>query len=396
MAGHIFIYGGIGTDKRLGEISAEYVRQQIAQYKTEDELVVHIISNGGDVFEGEAIYNALKNTGKKITTHIEGTCASIATLIAAAGEQIVMNKTARFMIHNPKISAFQAADSRDLRHVADQLDQIKTLLINVYDQKTSLGKEKLWELYDNETWLTADEAQQMGFIDESVDAIKAVAKVDLIKIKTEMEQKKAEGLWAKIQNLLSLSKFKNEFSETLQDGRVILVMAETEDWTGAQVVLEDGTNLPAGDYVLASGKTLTIDDSGVISKITEAAPAAPAEEDTQNQDMENKIKELEAQLAEAKAAKQTADAAAAAALTQATSAEAKSAKFENRLAVIEKSFLELKESAGKTFGDRTDPDKGPAFKNANERPEDPMMDAMARDLGQAYVTSRPSNTFLRK
>ena len=118
MAGHIFIYGGIGLDQREHEISADNVRQQINENKSESELIVHLISPGGDVFEGEAIYNALKNSGKKITTHIEGTCASIATLIAAAGSNIIMNKTARFMIHNPKISNMQtAADSRDLRHV---------------------------------------------------------------------------------------------------------------------------------------------------------------------------------------------------------------------------------------------------------------------------------------
>lgn len=368
MAGHIFIYGGIGTDKREREISFDDVRQQIEQNKAESELIVHIISNGGDVFEGEAIYNALKNTGKKITTHIEGTCASIATLIAAAGDTIIMNKNARFMIHNPKISGLGAsADARDLRHVAAQLDQIKTLLISVYDSKTSLGKEKLWELYDNETWLTADQAVQMGFIDESVDAIKAVAKVDLNKIKIMAKEK---NLWDSVQNLFSLKKFKNEFTETLQDGTVIIVMSEDENWTGKQVIYEDGSPLPDGEHTLASGKVITV-AAGLISEVKEAA----APEDNQNEDMQNRIKELEAQLAEATAARDQALAQATATEKKATEATAKANKFENRLGTIEKEFLKLKEEAAKPIGDTTDP--GLAVRpinQTNKKGADPMGD----------------------
>lgn len=367
MAGHIFIYGGIGLDVRQHEISAQDVRNQLDENKNESELVVHIISPGGDVFEGEAIYNALKNTGKTITTNIEGTCASIATLIAAAGDKIIMNKTARFMIHNPKITGMQsAADSRDLRHVADQLDQIKTLLINVYLNKTGLGKEKLWELYDNETWLTADEAVKMGFIDEAVEAIKAVATVNLKNIKMT----KNVTFWAKMQNALEAFKnFKNAFTEALADGRVIVVESEDEDWTGKKVTLEDGTPLPAGEHELASGKKISVDDQGTITSVTEAEPPADKQ---QTEDMDNKIKELEAQLAEAKNAKEVAEANAK---TQVAAAEAKATKFENRVAGIEKEFLKFKEEASKTMGDTSELPKGPVFKNADkEQKSDPMGD----------------------
>jgi len=368
MAGHIYVFGGIGTDIRNHEVSSQDVRSQIDQNKAESELIVHIISPGGDVFEGEAIYNALKNSGKTITTHIEGTCASIATLIAAAGEKIIMNKSARFMIHNPKITGMQsAADSRDLRHVADQLDQIKTLLINVYLNKTGLGKEKLWELYDNETWLTADEAVKMGFIDESVDAIKAVATVNLKNLKMS----KNVTIWSRIQNALDAFKtFKNAFTEALADGRVIVVESEDEDWTGKKVSFEDGSPLPAGEHELASGKKITVDDQGSITAVTEAP--APADKQ-QTEEMDNKIKELEAQLAEAKSAKETAEATALAAQSEAASATAKASKFENRVAAIEKDFLKLKEEAGKTIGDTTDLPKGPVNKlNNQDQNIDPM------------------------
>lgn len=341
--GHIFIYGGIGEE--AGEVSVKDVQQQIAQYPNAAEFDLHIISGGGDVFQGYGIYNLIKNTGKKITTKIEGLCASIATLIAFAGETIIMNKTSEFMIHNPAISGLDG-DSKDIRNVADQLDKIKTLLIDVSGQRAlrngkPITKERLWELYDNETWLTAHETENLGFADEVVEAMKAVAKVNLTKQKDEMEQSEIKKMFAKFTNLFKSLRYKNQVSDTLEDGRIIIVMAEGEDWVGAQVMLEDGSPLEAGDYTLASGKTITVDANYVITAVGEAAPA---NEEPQDTDMQNRIKELEAQLAEANAKNQSASA-------QVVQAEAKTAKFENRLKNMEQDFIKLKEAAEKTIGD---------------------------------------------
>jgi len=364
MTGEIFVYGEIGTGP--GQVSQKLVKSQID--KNAEKYVVHIFSPGGDVFEGYGIYNAIKNdtAGKPVEVHIEGLCASIATLVAAAGHKIIMNKTGQFMIHNPHISDLKG-DADKLRSVANQLDQIKSILINAYKVRTGLTDEKLWALYDNETYLTADEAVTMGFVDESVDAIKAVAKLDLNNFK--MTQKK-ESLWAKFQNMLSV--FKNAFEEALADGRVVVVESEDEDWTGKRVMLADGSPLEAGSHQLVSGKVITVDEAGTITQVTQAE--APADKQ-QNEEMDNKIKELETALAEAKAAKETAEAAANAAKTEATQATAKAAKFENRVTMIESEFLKLKEAMGQTVGDKSEPGKGPAFKNVNqEAKRDPMGD----------------------
>lgn len=374
MMGHVFIYGGIGTGR--GEISFQNVNNQLAENKGSEEITVHIISPGGDVFEGEAIYNALKNSGKKIITHIEGTCASIATLIAGAGEKIIMNRTARWMIHNPKISAIsEASDSRELRHVANQLDQIKTLLIDVYDRKTTLGKEKLWELYDNETWLTAEQAETMGFIDESTDAIKAVATVNLKHYRMEAKDKSLLGV---IKNLFGLKKFKNEFTETLADGSVIIVMSEDGDWTGKPIVREDGAPLEAGDYTLASGKVITIDANSTITKVTEAAPP---EDEVKPEDME-KIKQLEAQLAAAKASEAEA-LAKIAALDQSTTAI--TARFEARFKELEDKNKEQEDSLKKVVGTIPPLKKGPAFVNVDNPAQD--YDPMGEDF-KKFLTAR--------
>lgn len=367
MTGDIQIYGGIGRER--SEISFDNVKSQLDANKTATELAVHIVSPGGDVFEGEAIYNLLKNSGKKITTYIEGTCASIATLIALAGERIVMNKTGRFMIHNPKISGLNTqADARDLQHISMQLDKIKTLLIDVSAKKTGMTQEKLWDLYDKETWLTADEAVTMGFVDETVDAIKAVAKVDLKHYKM-----KDKTVWDRITNLFSLKKFKNEFTETLADGRSIIVMSDDEDWTGKQVIYEDGTPLEPGDYTLASGKVISVGENTTISEVKEAAPAAEkTEESPENM---KQLEELKAQLAEALAAKEAAEAALGQQQAQAKEAQAKAVKFENRINQLEKDFLLLKEETSKTMGDTTPPGKGPVIKNVTkEQNVDPMGD----------------------
>jgi ATP-dependent protease ClpP protease subunit len=376
MMGHVFIFGAIGTGR--GEVSFQNVSGQLSlpENLASDEITVHIISPGGDVFEGEAIYNALKNAGKRIITHIEGTCASIATLIAGAGEKIIMNKTARFMIHNPKISAItQAADSRELRHVADQLDMIKTLLIDVYDRKTTLGKEKLWELYDNETWLTADEAEKQGFIDESTDAIKAVATINLNKYKMEAKDK---GLLSFFKNLFALKKFKNEFTETLADGSVVIVMSEDGDWTGKQIVREDGSPIEAGNYTLVSGKVITVDANSTITQVADA----PVEDKTETPEDMEKIKQLEAQLAAAKAAQAAAEAQIAA---RDNSAEAITARFEAKFKELDEKAKAQEEELKKVVGTVPPTNRGPVFKNADNPAKD--YDPMGEEA-KKYLTGR--------
>lgn len=371
MTGDIYIYNVIGPDASMGEVSAENIRHQLKANKDAEELTLHIISPGGDVFEGYSIYNALKNSGKKITTHIEGTCASIATLVAAAGQNIIMNRTAQFMIHNPKVSGLSSdADSKRLRNVADQLDQIKSILIDVYERKTGLSKEKLWELYDNETWMSAVEAEQMGFIDESVDAIKAVASFDLTNFTNNMKDAKEtsilQGLINRFSNLL---KYKNEQSVTLEDGTVILVMSEDGDFTGKPVTREDGSPLEPGDYKITDGRTITVGEGSTITEVKDAEPAAVAEPNKE-EDMkkDEEIANLKAQLAEAKA--------------QATTASASAVKFENRLKTVEKEFLTLKEEALKTLGDPAPQGKGPVFKNVDNPAMDfdPMGEEVKKNL----------------
>lgn len=360
--GHIFIYNYIGSGP--GEISVKNIQAQIDPKATEYNL--HIVSGGGDVFEGFGIYNLLKNTGKKITTLIEGDCASIATLIAFAGEKIIMNTASRFMIHNPHISDLKG-DARVLRNVANQLEKIKTVLLDVSQARSQrngkdISREVLSDLYDKETYMSPVEAQRMGFVDEVQDAIKAVAKIN-VNMETNVITKFFSWFKKKEPKMI------NQMMETLEDGRAIMVMAEGDDWVGAQVVLETGEMLPAGDYVLGSGATITVDENSTITQktmpeVTETPTDSPAEE-PENQTPEDmkKIEELETKVAELTAKLE--------AETQAkTQAQNISAQFENRLTELSKTVEGLKT---KTVGDTTPLPKGPAFKSSSQdKPVDMM------------------------
>jgi len=270
------------------------------------------------------------------------------------------------MIHNPYITDLKG-DSHELRNVANQLDKIKALLIDVSARRAarngkSISNDELISLYDNETWLTSEETKnKYGFVDEVVDAIKAVAKINLNDFK--MEQKD-NWLKATIKALFGGRKFKNDFTETLQDGTVVVVVSEDGDWTNKPIMTESGDPLPPGDYTLASGKVITVGDGSTISAVKDA-PAAAAETKETPEDM-SKIKELEEQLAAAK----TSQAAAEAKVAELATASAKqSAAIEARFKALEDA---KKAEEGKTVGEKFTPGRGPILALGGEMEEDPM------------------------
>lgn len=152
----VYLYDEIGG----WGITARSFLSQIKQIK--GKVTLHINSPGGDVFDGIAIYNTLKDRGD-VTVKIEGLCASIASIIAMSGDSVEMADNSMMMIHNPW--AGMNGESSEFKKMADVLDQIKSLLITTYKTKTSLSDEVISELMDQETWLSASEALEKGFID---------------------------------------------------------------------------------------------------------------------------------------------------------------------------------------------------------------------------------------
>lgn len=160
---NINIFGDITSYafEELGEVSAANLSKQLEEIKDAKTINVHISSYGGEVKEGLAIYNVLKNHKAKVKTYCDGFACSIASVIFMAGEERIMNKASLLMIHNAWTFAQGNAD--ELRKQADDLEKITSASINAYLEKINISENQLKKLMDNETWLTYEEALDMGF-----------------------------------------------------------------------------------------------------------------------------------------------------------------------------------------------------------------------------------------
>lgn len=138
-----------------------------------EEIHLHINSPGGSVFEGVTIYNLLVAHKAKIIVHIDGIAASIASVIALSGDEVLIAENGMVMIHNPSVIAW--GDAEVMRKNAEILDRVKDAILNTYEDRTNLGREKLSELMDKEEYFSADEAVTAGFASKKVSPVKAAA-----------------------------------------------------------------------------------------------------------------------------------------------------------------------------------------------------------------------------
>lgn len=132
-------------------------------------------SPGGNVFDGIAIYNALKSHPASVHVQVDGLAASIASIIAMAGDSIHMAKNAFLMIHNAW--ALAIGDSEEMRKMADVLDKIDTTMVKTYVERTGSNQRDVRRMMSEETWMTADEAKEHGFADSVGDPVEAAAKL---------------------------------------------------------------------------------------------------------------------------------------------------------------------------------------------------------------------------
>ena len=159
----IWIYEQIGEDFWTGGgVTAKSFQKEISAIKA-SQIDLHINSPGGSVFDGITIYNLIKQHPANVTAYIDGLAASIASVIALAGDTVVMAENALYMIHNPSGMAFGTAG--DLRSFADVLDKIGGTMITAYASKTGKSEDEIRAMLDAESWLTADEAKEAGFVD---------------------------------------------------------------------------------------------------------------------------------------------------------------------------------------------------------------------------------------
>ncbi|HZG82051.1 MAG TPA: head maturation protease, ClpP-related, partial [Brevibacillus sp.] len=129
-----------------------------------EPLEIAINSPGGDVYAGSEIYTALKEYQGEVTVKIVGVAASAASVAAMAGDRVLISPTAQIMIHNVSSGAW--GDHRDHAHEADVLKGWNKSIANAYALKSGLSESELLAMMNKETWLTAQEAKEKGFVDE--------------------------------------------------------------------------------------------------------------------------------------------------------------------------------------------------------------------------------------
>lgn len=169
----IIISGIIGWD-----VLASDIKKEFKSLKPNDEVDIEINSQGGSVFEGIEISNAIKNHKGKTNVVITGISASIGSYIAMSGDTIKAYDDATFMIHNA--SVISIGDHRDMRKTANVLESLTNILSKSYAKQTGQSNSEIRGLMDDETWFFGDEIKNAGFVDEIIQTEKPEDKEDAV------------------------------------------------------------------------------------------------------------------------------------------------------------------------------------------------------------------------
>ena len=170
----IYIYDDVKDDsynwwtdeKEESETSAKYIKKVLESNQNATEINLYINSYGGDVKEGLGIYNQLKRHQAQVNVYIDGFACSIASVIAMAGDKVVMGTNALMMIHHASMGVFGNAE--ELRKAANDVEVIDQASCSSYLTKAGekLNEDTLKQLLDNQTWLNAEQCLEYGLIDE--------------------------------------------------------------------------------------------------------------------------------------------------------------------------------------------------------------------------------------
>lgn len=306
---HIYIYGIIDWMQDdfasdFGMVNLKDVKKQVDAQKEAKSITVHIHSPGGVVTEGFAIHDFIRSQGKPVTTIIEGECASIATVIALAGDTRKMTSNSDFMIHMPWGMA--AGESEDIQKYADHLRRDEDKIADFYANKTKMDKDSILDMMKKETFMSAEQALEYGFITEIATVMRAVA---LLKpnsknnkmSKDTITKEEAEGLFAKLEK-----KIENFFKKDKTQAKLV------QDANGTEIdfpdLAEDDTpsvgdkatidgSAAEGEHVMPSGETYVF-ESGELSEIK------PEEEETEDnseevENLKTEVQNLKQQLKDA-------------------------------------------------------------------------------------------------
>nr|WP_188942364.1 head maturation protease, ClpP-related [Virgibacillus kapii] len=227
--GEIYIYGDIESYKFIEEdTTATSFKEDLDSLGDVSSINLYINSPGGSVFEGLAIYNMLKRHKAHVNVQVDALAASISSVIAMAGDTIYMPKNSMLMIHNAWTIA--VGNSADLRKMADDLDRISQSSMQSYLEKAGdkLSEDKLKEMLDAETWLSADEAKGLGLADVVLESNQMAASInnDLFanyknvpkQLQKEEKQAISSQEMAERQRIAEEAKADSEYTKTILGG----------------------------------------------------------------------------------------------------------------------------------------------------------------------------------
>ena len=234
-------------------ITAQDFINEIKEYK-DTSINLRINCIGGDVFDGMAIYNIIKKRNSKTTAYIEGIAASMGSVIALAADEVVMAENSLFMIHNAWGGAMGEAE--DMRKTASVLEKISGEIANIYQKKTRLLYDRITSMMDEETWLNAKEAYDLGFIDTISDSIKVAAKYDVSKFKNITTEQIQNKLNINVNNKKMTEELKNWFNNKVEE-----IVATVKGADNKSEVVESEVNVILSDNEEISNKLSSFEAS---------------------------------------------------------------------------------------------------------------------------------------
>ncbi|MFI5163189.1 MAG: head maturation protease, ClpP-related [Sphingobacteriales bacterium] len=333
----------IGT----GTLSSAFIQTQLEAAAGQD-VDVHISSAGGSAFDAIAIYDLLKKYPGNVTIYIDALAASAASIVAMAGQNIIMSKYALLMIHKPMVGSGGNAD--ELLKDIQMLNVVQSRLAQIYMDKTGLDGVTVNSLIDSVTWMTADQALDLGFIDQIEDYEQIISNSAVIKKYTCTAPAIYQRCINKILNINTnmnienrelidkttsvLDKIMNFFKkvvnkQTITDKGTLHHAGELDE--GTEVYQDEDMSSPATTdcYTTSSGQKVTV-KGGKVQKMTppatdpdvdpdagdddESAPESLFGSPKKKTDVQNRVNAIKAKLhaqnallAEAKAALEAAN-----------------------------------------------------------------------------------------
>lgn len=156
------LYGTIAEERWFDDdVTPQMFRDEL--FSGEGDVVIFLNSPGGDCVAASQIYTMLTEYKGSVTIKIDGIAASAASVIAMAGDTVLMAPTGMMFVHNPMTAAF--GNKAEMEKAIEMLEEVKESIINAYERKTGLSRQKLSHLMDSETWMNARRAIDLGFAD---------------------------------------------------------------------------------------------------------------------------------------------------------------------------------------------------------------------------------------